>query len=310
MTRKELRLVLVLTVSILASISWQATHAHEVSLDDLPLGDGRVAGEPTRGSVYACRARFDPDAPGAYRTGDWLGDETFDLTAKPTVDGAVTHLSEMSIALGGSSRRITGNGLPDHPTGSFPIRRSDDAYRYDRNPGTIRAQRIDVSLPADPEPAAHASCLPMGAIGIMTSGAVLFNALDARGDDALAHEILDDCQGHPQSDGVYHYHGKSPCIDDPAGIWDHSGLVGYALDGFGIYGFRAEDGHVLSTDELDECHGHFGTIDWDGTEGEMYHYHATPDYPYTFSCFKGTPVNWSLGAGGGPGRRGRPGRHR
>lgn len=310
MTRKELRVVLFLTVSLLASISWSAAHGHEVRLDELPLGDGQIASEPTQGSVYACRTRFNANAPGAHRTGDWLGSDSFDLTRKPTVDGAVTHLSELSITRGGAVRRITGNGLPDHPTGTFPIQRSDDAFTYDRNPGTIRAQRIDVALPAEPQPADTAGCLPMGAIGIMTSGSVLFNALDARGDDALAHEILDDCQGHPQRDGVYHYHGKSPCIDGPAAIWDHSGLVGYALDGFGIYGFQGEDGHALSTDELDECHGHVGTVEWDGADVEMYHYHATPDFPYTVSCFKGTPVNWSLGAGGGPGRHGRPGRHR
>lgn len=274
--------------------------AHEVSLEELPLGDGYVVDSPAVGSVFACRTRFNPNAPGAHRSGDWLGTDTFDLTRKPTVDGRVTHVSELSIELSGNRRVIDGNGLPNHPTGVFPIRRTDDAYRYDRNPGSIREQTIALNLPVSPGVAAAPSCLPMGAIGIMTSGAVLFNALDARGEDALAHEIMDGCHGHPQQQGVYHYHGKSPCLEDPAAELDHSGLIGYAFDGFGIYGLRGEDGKVLSTKDLDECHGHTGTIEWDGVEVSMYHYHATLDYPYTLSCFRGKPIESTVGRPQGP----------
>ncbi|MEO1084887.1 MAG: YHYH protein, partial [Acidobacteriota bacterium] len=278
---------------------------HEVDLSQLPLGDGRISSGPQAGSIFACQSRFNPNAPGAHATGPWLGASTFDLEAKPTVGGEVFHRSELSIAVEGSSRRIVGNGLPDHATGVFPIRRTDEAYQYDRNPGTIESYSLDVTLPRTPEVAAEASCLPMGAIGVMLSGAVLFNALDARGDDALAHEILDSCQGHPQREGVYHYHGKSPCVDDPAADeLDHSGLVGYALDGFGIFGWRGEDGDVLSNADLDACHGHVGEVEWDGELVEIYHYHATPEYPYTLSCFRGTPLETRIGAPGGGARRG------
>jgi hypothetical protein len=45
----------------------------------------------------------------------------------------------------------------------------------------------------------------------------------------------------------------------------------------------------LSTADLDECHGDTHSITWDGAAVSLYHYHATADYPYTLSCFRGTP---------------------
>ncbi|MCE7997909.1 MAG: YHYH protein [Rhodobiaceae bacterium] len=281
-------------------------HAHTVDLRSLPLGDGQVSQEPRVGSVYACQTRFNPNAPGARRTGDWLNETagTFDLTRKPTVDGNVVHLSELEIAISGTTRIVSGNGLPDHPTGQFPIARTDDAYFYDRNPNSIRAHTYSVSLPLNPVIASRPSCLPMGAIGIMLTGAVLFNALDARGENALAHEILDRCQGHPQQSGLYHYHGKSPCQDDPTPAQDHSTLIGYALDGFGIYGYHGEGGQPLASSDLDECHGHIGSVMINGEMQTVYHYHATPDYPYTLSCFRGVPTSIAGLSGGGGGQAG------
>lgn len=269
--------------------------AHTVDLTGLPLRDGDVSSSPRVGSVYACQTRFNPNAPGAQRSGDWLDRSTgtFDLTRKPSVDGNVIHISELEIAIAGARRQITGNALPDHATGQFPVSRSDDAYYYDRNPNRIQAHRFSTSLPLDPTFDERPNCVPMGAIGIMLTGAVLFNALDARGENALAHEILDACQGHPQRSGLYHYHGKSPCQDDTASENEHSILIGYAFDGFGIYGYHGEDGRLLSSADLDVCHGHVGPVLIDGQLQTSYHYHATPDYPYTVSCFRGEAVSVS-----------------
>ncbi len=287
-------------------------NAHTVDLTSLPLSDGKVSREPKVGSVFACQTRFNPNAPGAQRSGNWINHAAgiFDLTRKPTVDGNVVHISELEIAISGTRRVISGNALPNHPTGRFPVSRSDDAYYYDRNPGTIRAHAFTASLPLTPTIADEPSCVPMGAIGIMLTGAVLFNALDARGENALAHEILDRCQGHPQQSGLYHYHGKSPCQPDPATATEHSTLIGYAFDGFGIYGYHDEDGILLQSSDLDECHGHVGPVMVDGERQTVYHYHATPDYPYTLSCFRGDPVTVAgLSESGrrpnadGPGRR-------
>ncbi len=72
-----------------------------------------------------------------------------------------------------------------------------------------------------------------------SSGAAIFSAVDGRGDDAPAHEIQDRCSGHPELSGQYHYHGPSDCMTEVSpGTDGHSGLVGYAVDGFGIFGSR------------------------------------------------------------------------
>jgi hypothetical protein len=169
------------------------------------------------------------------------------------------------------------------------VSRSDDAYTYDRNPNSISEHSFKLVLPANPTAASKPSPLPMGAIGIMTTGSVIFNAVDDMGRDAAAHEIQDKCSGHPEKSKTYHYHNLSPCIDDEPTA-QHSALIGYALDGFGIYGKYGENGQLLSNNDLDELHGHTHLIDWDGRKVVMFHYHVTNEYPYTLGGFKGTPV--------------------
>lgn len=269
-----------------------------VDLTRLPIGTA-ITHTPSVGAVDSCQTTF--GGGGASGTGPWLnGDGTFDLTAKPHVDGQVDWVSSLSILFGstGATRIITSNDLPDHPTGTFPIAATDDAYQYDRNPNTIRAQSLRLPVPTRPGLAATPACLGMGSIGIMLSGAAVFNALDAAGRDAVAYEIPDACGGHPQQAGAYHYHAVSSCQDDPAD-GEHSPLLGYARDGFGIYGHHGEDGETLTNADLDACHGHAHAIEWDGVTRVMYHYHATWEYPYTIGCLRGqslttAPTNCNL----------------
>jgi hypothetical protein len=264
----------------------------------VPLGDGKISMAPERGSVFACQTRF--AGGGAFRDGHWIkADGTWDSTAKITVDGEVTWPQRLSIRVEGSARLIESANLPNHPTGNYPVRPEDDAFQFDRNPNTIREQDLRLSLPLQAIAAAQPSCLPMGAIGVLLTGSVFFNALDAQGKDAVAHEIQDRCHGHPERSGAYHYHDLTPCLSDPG--TDHSALMGYAFDGFGIYGPRGEDGRAVTNVALDECHGHTHSIESDGQRVSIYHYHATLEYPYTLGCFKGTPVRSPL-TGGPPGR--------
>ncbi|MBI2705577.1 MAG: YHYH protein [Actinobacteria bacterium] len=259
----------------------------------LPIGDGKyTTAGPTKGYIYSCQSTF--NGGGASATGSWFNADTgtWDSTTKPEVDGEVIWPNAtFTVTLDGTVRRVTGNDLPiNDTTGVYPIQPSDDAYQYDRNPNSIKAQTVSYNLPATPQLAASASCTGMGPIGVMLSGPYFFNALDAGGRDAGAHEILDRCDGHPERSGAYHYHSLSSCSADSTGPTEHSALAGYALDGFGIYGIKGENGQQLGTADLDECHGHTHTITWDGQQVSMYHYHATMDYPYTIGCYRGTPV--------------------
>lgn len=262
--------------------------ALNVDLKHLPIGDGKVSTHPEVGSVWPCRTHFNSMA-GAHASGDWIhSDGTYDLTAKPTVDGAILWPSQFKIKLQNNIRTILGNRLPKSPTGNFPVSSKDDAYSYDRNPNTITRKEYQLNLPALPQIANEPSCLPMGKIGVLINGGYFFNALDEKGEDAVAHEIQDTCQGHPEHRGAYHYHNVTSCLEEKGS--DHSALVGYALDGFGIYGHRGETGKVLTNADLDQCHGHTHEITWNGKPMKLYHYHATWEYPYTVGCYRGMPV--------------------
>ena len=278
----------------------------------LPLGDGKISSDPELGSVYSCQTQF--GGAGAFRDGDWIQGNWWDPNGIPVVDGEVLWPnSEISVSVSDDLRLIRANNLPSHPTGIYPIGAQDDAYQYDRNPNSISAQSIVLDLPAVPTIAASPTCLPMGMIGFSLTGVAIFNALDGMGRDAPAHEILDACGGHPERTGQYHYHGLSVCIEDPGAMAErHSELVGFALDGFGIFGPAGEDGVWLTTQNLDACHGHTHSINWNGTGRDIFHYHLTRDYPYTLGCFRGTPVAQmeqqapTLGSRGGGRPGGRP----
>jgi hypothetical protein len=298
--RKRLIMMTVATGALVIAMAVPAA-AHEVDDTALPIGDGPVS-TPTNGGVYRCGSGGGQG--GSSATGDWInGDGTWDSTKKPTVDGDVEWpAAEVTITSQGSTRVISGNGLPiDHTTGEFPISSSDDAYQYDRNPNSISESTVSVELPKNPEVADEATCLSAGPIGYLKTGVALFDALDAGGRDAVVYEIQDKCNGHPQQSGQYHYHNVSTCVLDALDSdRGQSKLLGYALDGFGIYGPRDASGKELTNDDLDECHGTTSVVKFNGKKQRIYHYVITKEYPYTLGCFKGTPS--SSGQDTGPNR--------
>lgn len=90
---------------------------------------------------------------------------------------------------------------------------------------------------------------------------------------------FDDCAGHINPVAGYHYHGSAGCSEIVTEEDGHAALMGYALDGYGIYGMLDQQG-AESTD-LDECRGHE-----DETRG--YHYHAATIAENMFiGCYSG-----------------------
>ncbi|MDK2124759.1 YHYH protein [Parachitinimonas caeni] len=300
-------LIVSLITSLIAALATSAAHAHGatehaaaagVDLTRLPIGN-KVTTSPQRGAVYSCQTQF--NGGGAFATGKWInGDGTYNLNAKPIIDGAVSWPSQFTLSVSNGVRKIIGNDLPSHPTGTYPVATTDDAYQYDRNPNRISSQNLSYNLTLNPEASATPACLNMGPIGVLLSGSYVFNALDAGGRDAVAYELQDSCQGHPERSGAYHYHSITTCLEDkPSG--GHSPLLGYAIDGFGIYGHYGQNGETLTNADLDECHGHTHEIDWDGKNVVMYHYHATWEYPYTIGCLRGKAGSSTGGTGSGTG---------
>ena len=109
--------------------------------------------------------------------------------------------------------------------------------------------------------------------------------------EAEGHTV-DQCGGHASPQNQYHIHSgvglntsteREACqmpVDQPG---EHSALLGWVFDGFGLYG-RFLQGGLVPTD-LDQCGGHTHEID-----GVMtYHYHMPDGFPWTIGCYKGCP---------------------
>ena len=246
--------------------------------------DQRARSKPARHTIFSCHRQ----TMSAALNRPWVDSHgVIDVAKKPRVEGAVSWSSQLHVARQDQTLQLTGNGVPNHPTGTFPVAPDSEAFRYDRNPNSIQAYTVQYTIPHAPVLAAEPGCLPMGTIGVALTGAVFFNALDAPGRDAVVNEIFDRCEGHPERHGRYHYHHYSPCFDQ-GDANTHSPLIGYALDGFGIYGPRDAGGAYITNDQLDACHGHTGPVPAaHGQTNVIYHYHANREFPYTLGCFSG-----------------------
>ena len=89
----------------------------------------------------------------------------------------------------------------------------------------------------------------LGHIGVWTNGVSVFNVSDAQSynnqgiwnRNAYYWEGsgFDNCLGHPQQQGEYHHHVSPTCLYNQADSLNHSPIIGYAFDGFPIYGAYA-----------------------------------------------------------------------
>jgi hypothetical protein len=273
-----------------------------LNLKALPLGDGYVSTTPKLGYVDSCQTHFG-GIGGAQVNGPWINTKakTWDYTTKIAVNGAIHWpTGSYSVKAVGGKRVLKFNDLPiNHTTGVFPIASTDPAFKYDHNGNHIAAQSVNWSLPLNPTAASRPSC--SGPIGVLKDGVFLFNALDGEGRDAAAHEVLDLCAGHPDPSDSYHHHDVPPCILNKAPN-GRATLVGYALDGYGIYVVKSDNGTMPTNLSLDACHGTTSQVLWNGRMTRVYHYVATLEYPYTVGCFHGTAI--SSGHGGGTGGHG------
>lgn len=260
----------------------------------LPLGDGKyVTSDPKKGYVYICNRAS--GGGGAQIAGSWIQGTTWNPSEKIQVQGAVEWPNaSYRMTVSGATRTIVTNDLPiDHTTGVYPVQKTDPAYQIDRNPSAITAQNYTFTLPAYPTADSTANCM-YGMVGVMNNGVLLFNAFDAEYRDALAHEVQDAYDGHPNQ-SCYHKHGFISAIK----TMKVSEVVGFAFDGYPITGPLLPNGNYLATADLDECHGMESEVLLDGKTVRTYHYVLTQDFPYSVGCFKGTSYEPAPGRVGG-----------
>ncbi len=143
-------------------------------------------------------------------------------------------------------------------------------------------------IPLSPAIAAAATSAVDGPIGVAINGVPIFNPCKQggcqNGDTKVLGE-LDVCNGHAGRADDYHYHAAPTCLmaGKVANYWDTHPL-GWALDGFAIYGYNNADGSIATRDGV--CGGNTSAVS-NGPAG--YSYHVTNASPYVLSCFRGTP---------------------
>jgi hypothetical protein len=258
----------------------------------LPIGTSHVSTTaPAVGNLFVCDAG-NPNGGGAFAAGPWINEaaDTWDATKKVAVRGSVSWPMAMyRETISGTNRVINSSGLPvGMVTGTFPIAANDPAYAYDRNPNSIAEADLTFTLPVAPTIDPTPRCLPKGAVGVLKNGVAVFAPIDERNRDAVAYETQDECDGHPQQSGTYHYHDVPTCV--LAASMGPSTVVGFARDGFPIVVERDAAGNLPTNAALDECHGRVSPVVLDGTVVDIYHYSATHEFPYFIGCYRGRPA--------------------
>ena len=141
-------------------------------------------------------------------------------------------------------------------------------------PSEIQSQTVTVNI--CPEKASTTTSTNLGVIGYMISGEAIYNPYEGDATTpALTDNVsytfttsagvtetasfIDACNSHPTpltGGYTWHHHAVPVClVSQVDGATGPSHLIGFALDGFPIYGGRDINGNVISTSQLDSCNG-------------------------------------------------------
>ena len=132
---------------------------------------------------------------------------------------------------------ITCTGIPGYTIGPS----------WGNNPNTPTNQNFVFKITRTPVPnTGTATATPLGHTGIWSNGVSMYNAWDAMSynnggvwrQNAIVVEGpgFDSCLGHPAANGEYHHHLNPKCLYNDRDSSRHSPLIGFALDGYPIYG--------------------------------------------------------------------------
>jgi YHYH protein len=250
-------------------------------------------------------------------------------TVWPSVAGvkAAKWGSHVKISYADTNFTFTSDGIPNH---------ARDVEYVLPNQGTLlptastsyvgadptKAQSYAYTIPLNPTKAAKTTSTGLGVIGVMISGAALFNAYEGDGTSVATADnfslknslgkavwFIDSCNAHPTPQGQYHYHALPKCITSTVDVeGGPSHIIGFALDGFPIYGDRALDGSKILASQLDPCNGIISATP-EFPLG-IYHYVLlnTTEATSSLRCFSGTVTATGMpGMGGMPMMPGMPG---
>lgn len=133
---------------------------------------------------------------------------------------------------------VSCSDIPAYSIGPWPM-----------NPNTPTDQGFVFKIPRNPQPnTGNPTATSLGHIAVLTNGVTVFNAKDAMSynNQNVWHQnapvvegpSMDACLGHPAPGGEYHHHQRPVCLYT-ANASQHSPIIGYAFDGYPIYGAYA-----------------------------------------------------------------------
>ncbi len=159
--------------------------------------------------------------------------DPWDLLVKALTPSAMALTGNVSITVSGAYRYIRSNGIPDHATGQFPNA---------GNPNTMSEQNYVFRMPLVGAYAAETVPLNMSPFGVAINGVPFDPGADRNSGwqyEAMALGArlgIDQNNAHVQPNGAYHYHGIPTGLLDKLKQANRPVLIGYAADGFPIYG--------------------------------------------------------------------------
>ena len=189
--------------------------------------------------------------------------------------------NNMTVSYGTSTVRLRSNGIPNHSRPKYyavPKQGAElgaiTAANSEVAADPITAQSYDYKITTSPKKITKTTAAPLGSIGMMISGAVLFNPYEGDGTtvaqannfsltapDGSVASFIDTCNGHStpamgNGGGQYHYHALPGCVSKTVDTsTGPSHIIGVAFDGFPIYGKRDINGKIISASKLDKCNG-------------------------------------------------------
>jgi len=290
--------------------------------------------------------------------------------ASLTIDGInVQSFIEISEDRENDEMVITANGVPNYiPTimgfdvtngwddavdggfASLKLSENNLGASGGNNPNGINLATEIFRIPLSPVNNAASTDTTLGAVGVAVNGIPIYNPFENPFETSAYGRLFSGCCGHPQRNGVYHYHKYPTCLRPILGdVWrsekdkcdeidalladgEHSPLLGFALDGWPVYGpvgwldddleskllqssyTGANDSagnptYIADSGDLDDCNGLFSPTP-EFPEG-IYHYvmsvqadtdgsvlrYINPHFGYdlrnTFDKHGVEPVGWS-----------------
>jgi hypothetical protein len=151
-----------------------------------------------------------------------------DVASSPGA-GARYPAPSLSVACTNDSVTVRGNGIPHYPFVRI-------------TPNDLMAQNHIFTFPKNPALSGELRTIPtLGTVAVAIDGLPIFGPNEAdRPDpfgDPVLNAIMDTCMGHTAMRGIYHFHALlERCFLGEPAPGTPSGILGYALDGFPIYG--------------------------------------------------------------------------